>query len=255
MSVFYVKLNEQGYVQEYDWANSKSLEWKRTKYDGDYEVTVQIYFSKFVDGELVLDEEAYQAYLNEQSKPQPEPKSSQLDRMEQEIQNIKTSIEEQNTYKQAYNELTDNSEIQPAVMRANIQMLMMAPSHTAIINAEPFIDEYVNATSESPISYKQGDIRKYLGQVYECIKEYTHNGEPNWEPDKEKTLWKIMHTKDKTNPKPFVQPTGAHDIYMKDEVCLFEIDGVMKLCTSKVDNNAYSPSDYAQNWTIEDYQA
>ena len=64
-----------------------------------------------------------------------------------------------------------------------------------------------------------------------------------------------MHTKDKTNPKPFIQPTGAHDVYMKDECCLFEIDGVMKLCTSLVDNNAYSPSDYAQNWTIEDYQA
>lgn len=28
-------------------------------------------------------------------------------------------------------------------------------------------------------------------------------------------------------------------------------DGVMKLCISKVDNNAYSPADYPQNWTIE----
>ena len=85
MSAFYVKLNEQGYVQEYDWANSKPLEWKRTKYDGDYEVTVEIYFSKFVDGELVLDEEAYQAWLDEQSKPQPEPEPTQLDRIEEAV--------------------------------------------------------------------------------------------------------------------------------------------------------------------------
>ena len=85
MSAFYVKTNEQGYVTEYDWANSKPLEWKRTKYDGDYEVTVKIYFSKFQDGELVLDEEAYEAWLEEQSQPQPEPEPTQLDRIEEAV--------------------------------------------------------------------------------------------------------------------------------------------------------------------------
>ena len=183
-----------------------------------------------------------------------EPEPSQLDRMEQEINNIKTSIEDYNTYKTAYNELTDASDASPVTLRANIQeVLMKSASDTAIVNVEPFIDEYVDGTMEVPVTYHDGDIRKYKGQVYECIKEYTHHGEPDRTPDKEKSLWMIKHTKDKSNPKPFIQPTMAEDSYMKDECCLFELDGVMKLCISKVDNNPYSPADYALNWTIEDW--
>lgn len=212
------------------------------------------YLDKYGQPKYIYENESVRLFTDEEKKMYyPEPEPSQLDRMEQEIQNIKTSIEEQNTYKTAYDELTDASDASPALLRANIQVLMESASDTAIVNVEPFIDEYADGTMEVPVTYHDGNIRKYKGQVYECIKEYTHRGEPDWTPDKEKSLWMIKHTKDRNNPKPFVQPTMAEDSYMKDECCLFELEGVMKLCISKVDNNAYSPADYALNWTIEDW--
>lgn len=44
----------------------------------------------------------------------------------------------------------------------------------------------------------------------------------------------------------FVQPTGVHDSYMIGDKVTFN----GKVYVSLVDNNAYSPSDYAQNWKM-----
>ena len=140
-------------------------------------------------------------------------------------------------------------------LRKNWQALLPANDNTKVINAEELCDEWVAGSMEAAVHYETNMYYKYKGQVYRCVQTHDNHGESGCEPDVAASLFSIAHTKDKANPKPFVQPTGAHDVYMKDEVCLFEIDGIMKLCTSKVDNNAYSPSDYAQNWTIEDYQA
>ena len=140
-------------------------------------------------------------------------------------------------------------------LRKEWQALLPLNNNTNIINAEELCDEWKAGTMEVPTHYEKDMPYRYNGQVYKCNQTHNNHGESGWDPVSAPALFSIAHTKDKTNPKPYVQPTGAHDVYMKDEVCLFEIDGVMKLCTSKVDNNAYSPSDYAQNWTIEDYQA
>ena len=42
----------------------------------------------------------------------------------------------------------------------------------------------------------------------------------------------------------FKQPTGAHDTYKKGDKVKFN----GKIYRSKIDNNAYSPTDYAQGW-------
>ena len=215
---------------------------KHVIYDNVTEELLNDYLDKYGQPKYIYENNGVRLFTNEEkSHYYPELEASQLDRIEQQVSEVQSSLDSYNTYKINYLELTDGAEASPTIMRANIQALMKTADDTSIINAEPFIDEYVNATAESPIEHKAEEIRKYNNQVYSCIKDYTHNGEPNREPDKEKTLWKIKHTKDKTNPKPFIQPTGAHDVYMQDECCLFEIDVIMKLCTSKVDNNSYSP--------------
>ena len=175
-----------------------------------------------------------------------EPEPSQLDRMEQEIQNVKTSIEDYNTYKTAYNELTDASDASPVTLRANIQVLMKSASDTAIVNVEPFIDSWVAGTQENPTHYEKDMPYKYNGQVYKCNQTHDNHGEDGYDPASAPALFSIAHTKDKTNPKPFVQPTGAHDVYMQDECCLF--DG--KVYVSIIDNNAYSPESYPDGWEV-----
>lgn len=129
-------------------------------------------------------------------------------------------------------------------LRKQWQQLLTANDDTTIIDCEDLVDSW-----QADTDYVVDDIRKFEGQVYRCIQ--AHTSQPNWIPSNAASLWTVKHTKNKDKPKPFVQPQGAHDAYMKDECCLFEIDGVMKLCISKVDNNAYSPADYPQNWTIE----
>ena len=55
----------------------------------------------------------------------------------------------------------------------------------------------------------------------------------------------VYHTKDPAKAKPYVAPYGTSGLYDKDEVCLWT-DGIVY--KSLVDNNAYSPADYAANW-------
>lgn len=138
-------------------------------------------------------------------------------------------------------------------LRKQWQELLPANDNTKIINAEALCDEWLAGTMEKPTHYVQNMPYRYNGQVYKCNQTHDNHGEVGYEPDKSQALFSIAHTKDKTNPKPYVQPTGSHDAYMRDECCLFELDGVMKLCTSKANNNVYSPKDYAQYWLIEDW--
>lgn len=129
-------------------------------------------------------------------------------------------------------------------LRKQWQQLLTANDDTTIIDCEDLVDAW-----QADTDYSVNDIRKFDGQVYRCVQ--AHTSQADWTPSQAPALWTVKHTKNKDKPKPFVQPQGAHDAYMKDEVVLFEIDGVMKLCISKVDNNVYNPADYPQNWTIE----
>lgn len=165
------------------------------------------------------------------------------------IEELVNSIKVDTEYKEAYNLLTDNAPIKPMVMRSNIQALFVNADNTSIINAEAFVDEWVAATSGNPIEHSVGDIKKENGQVYECKQAHTHRGEPNWNPSIYTAAWIIKHTKDVTNPKPFVQPTHAENSYMKGE-CVIWTDG--KVYVSKVDNNDRSPSEYPDNWEVHE---
>ncbi|RHN01459.1 carbohydrate-binding protein [Dielma fastidiosa] len=126
---------------------------------------------------------------------------------------------------------------QARLLRKQWQQLLPANDDTKIIDCEDLVDNW-----DIGIDYAVNDIRKFDGQVYRCVQ--AHTSQDGWEPSQTPALWAIKHTKNKDNPKPYVQPTGAHDAYMMDEVVLFD-DAVY---ISKVNNNAYSPVDYPANW-------
>lgn len=124
-------------------------------------------------------------------------------------------------------------------LRKQWQQLLTANDDTTIIDCEDLVDSW-----QADTEYVVDDIRKFDGQVYRCVQ--AHTSQIGWEPSQTPALWAIKHTKNKDKPKPFVQPTGAHDAYMLDEAVLF--DG--KVYISIIDNNVYSPIDYPTGWEI-----
>lgn len=124
-------------------------------------------------------------------------------------------------------------------LRKQWQQLLTANDNTTIIDCEDLVDSW-----QANTDYGVDDIRKFDGQVYRCVQ--AHTSQDGWEPSQVPALWAIKHTKNKDKPKPFIQPNGAHDAYMKDEVILFE----NKVYVSIMDNNVYSPDTYAQGWNL-----
>jgi len=107
-----------------------------------------------------------------------------------------------------------------------------------------------------------GERRYYNGEVWRCVQG--HRTQADWTPDlvfterihgfdalcREKeeltpldcpALW----TKVSLDEWPeFVQPTGGHDVYMKDDKITFNGERYI----SKIDNNAWSPTAYPAGW-------
>ncbi len=126
-------------------------------------------------------------------------------------------------------------------MASQIKEKGAAMDGTAIIDAEVFIPEW------QPGKYEVvGQPVRYGEQVYKVLQIHDSTANPAWTPD-EASLFEIMHTKDAAKAKPYIAPFGTSGLYSKDEVCLWT-DG--KVYKSKVDNNAYSPGEYAANWVV-----
>ena len=91
-----------------------------------------------------------------------------------------------------------------------------------------------------------GDIYNAAGQTWECYQAYDnaiypdiHPGQPAWY-----TFNRPLHGKTPETARPWVTPTGAHDIYKSGEYMIFT-DG--KLYECKQDTN-FSPAEYAGAW-------
>lgn len=99
---------------------------------------------------------------------------------------------------------------------------------------------------EVGVALKVGDIVRYQDKLYEVIQ--AHTTQSDWTPDKVPALFKIFEIKKDTAGKEvvaeFKHPTGAHDTYKKGDKVQFK----GAIYESLIDNNAYSPSEYAQGW-------
>ena len=107
-----------------------------------------------------------------------------------------------------------------------------------IDSCTPFYPEW-----EAGESLAVNDIKKYNGKLYKVIQE--HTTQSDWTPDKTPALFKVIAP---PNIIPvWVQPTGAHDTYMKGEKVHFPTitDPVYE---SLIDNNSWSPTAYPTGW-------
>ena len=103
---------------------------------------------------------------------------------------------------------------------------------------------------EADTNYSVGNKVKRNGVVYEVIQN--HRSQADWQPESTNALYKqyfnlSIKNEDGTETEviaDFKQPTGAHDTYKTGDKVRFN----GKIYISKIDNNAYSPADYAQGW-------
>lgn len=116
---------------------------------------------------------------------------------------------------------------------------------TQVIACEELLPAWTKAGPDGDGIHNVGEPCTHDGQSWRCCQEHSTKNNPDIEPGRSPAHWAPYHTTDPAKAKPFIQPTGAHDTYMKGEVCLWT-DGTVK--RSKVNDNAYSPEDYPDNW-------
>ena len=81
-------------------------------------------------------------------------------------------------------------------------------------------------------------------QIFTMITPVNTAHYPGITPNTERSLYSLCHTKDPRKAKAWIAPLGISGLYSAGECCT-ESGQVWR---SKADNNAYSPSQYAQNW-------
>ena len=88
------------------------------------------------------------------------------------------------------------------------------------------------------IAYAVGDRVQHESKLYSCIQ--AHTSQESWQPSLTPALWNLVSIEEWPE---WVQPTGAHDAYAKDDRVLHN----GKKWISIVDNNVWEPGVYGWN--------
>lgn len=93
-----------------------------------------------------------------------------------------------------------------------------------------------------------GEICNADGQTWVCFQAYDNATYPDIQPGSAawRTFNRPLHGTSPATARPFVQPTGAHDMYCVGEYMIWT-DGRTYRCTA---DTAYSPADYAAAWEV-----
>lgn len=106
------------------------------------------------------------------------------------------------------------------------------------------INEYAEILRKwTPGNYIVGDVRVYDGIPYKCIQAHDSTGNETWNPSVA-SLWMQYHGTSIETARPWVAPTGAHDMYLAGEYMIWT-DGSTYKCLS---NTNFSPVDYPSAW-------
>lgn len=102
--------------------------------------------------------------------------------------------------------------------------------------------DYTGWKKDSPVADE--------GQVWLLIQP--HNAaQYDGRPSTLRALWGLAHTTNPLNAKPFVEPYGTSGLYSAGECCTDpNYADPNQVFISKVNNNAYSPSAYMDNWDV-----
>lgn len=95
-----------------------------------------------------------------------------------------------------------------------------------------------------PGAYVVGDVRMYEGIPYKCVQAHDSTGNDAWNPAATPALWMQYHGTSPGTARPWIAPTGAHDMYKAGEYMIWT-DGLTYRCLS---DTIYSPADYANAW-------
>ena len=94
---------------------------------------------------------------------------------------------------------------------------------------------------------EKGDTRTFEGKTYQCIQP--HTTQVDYTPTATLgVLWKEV-PQQSDEYAVFIHPTGAHDVYMKGDIVWYPTLN-STLYRSKIDNNSWSPDEYANGWEI-----
>lgn len=106
------------------------------------------------------------------------------------------------------------------------------------------INEYAELLRKwVPGNYVVGDVRAYEGIPYKCIQAHNSTDNETWNPSVA-SLWIQYHGTSVETARPWITPTGAHDMYLAGEYMIWT-DGSTYKCLS---NTNFSPADYASAW-------
>ena len=91
-----------------------------------------------------------------------------------------------------------------------------------------------------------GEVYSTGDQIWQCIQDYDNEVYPDIMPLNAawNTFHKPYHGTTKETARPWVSPTGAHDMYLTGEFMIW-IDGLVYEC---IQNTNFSPVDYQQAW-------
>lgn len=116
-----------------------------------------------------------------------------------------------------------------------------------IVDSSKEINDNIAAVRPwAPGLYATGDVRQYEGDPYKCVQGHDSTDNPTWTPSAEKALWMQYHGTTIETARPWIAPTGSHDIYKVGEFMIWT-DGKVYECLK--DTN-FSPSEYTQAWRL-----
>lgn len=98
--------------------------------------------------------------------------------------------------------------------------------------------------------HKKGEIYNALVQTWECYQDYDNAIYPYIKPGEAAwyTFNRPLHGKTRETARPYVAPTGAHDIYKQGEWMIWP-DGLAYQCVAEAGTN-FSPEEYPDAWEV-----
>ena len=95
-----------------------------------------------------------------------------------------------------------------------------------------------------PGPFNVDDVRKEGDIPYKCNMTHDSTDNPGWNPKDNPALWSQYHGTTPETARPYIAPTGAHDMYLAGEYMIWT-DGAVKHCT---EDTAYGPDVWPQAW-------
>lgn len=99
-------------------------------------------------------------------------------------------------------------------------------------------------TGWMPKAYAVGDIVQYEDAPYRCVQPHDATGNPGWNPIDASSLWANYHATSAEYALEWAQPTGAHDVYQKDEYMQYA--DIVYRC--KTNNTVHAPDVLPGAW-------